>query len=145
MMKLLGEILSLSVQYLKDKNVESPRLTAETLLAYVLKKKRLDLYMQFECPLEESELERFRDTLKRASLHEPVEYIIAEVDFYGCDLFVSKDVLIPRPETEILVDKVAKILEKEDLSHKILWDICAGSGCMGLSIKKKFHLLRVVL
>ncbi len=144
-MKLLGEVLTLSIQYLKDKKVESPRLTAETLLAYTLKKKRLDLYMQFECPLEEVELEKFRSFIRRASLHEPVEYIISEVEFYGCFFFVSPDVLIPRPETEILVDKVVKKIEKEDLKDKVLWDVCAGSGCIGLSLKKKLPLLKVSL
>ncbi|MES2199530.1 MAG: peptide chain release factor N(5)-glutamine methyltransferase [Chlamydiota bacterium] len=144
-MRLLGEVLNLSIQYLKDKKVESPRLTAELLLAHILKKKRLDLYMQFECPLEEPELEKFRLLIKRASLHEPVEYITSEVEFYGCSFFVSEDVLIPRPETEVLVDKVVKKIEKENLDGKVLWDICAGSGCMGLSIKKKLPLLKVSL
>lgn len=144
-MRLLGEVLTLSIQYLKDKKIESPRLTAELLLAHVLKKQRLDLYMQFEAPLEETELEKFRSLLKRASLHEPVEYIIAQVDFYGCLLSVSPDVLIPRPETEILVDKIVKEIRKEDLKDKILWDICTGSGCIGLSIKRKNPLLKVFL
>ncbi|MBS0626869.1 MAG: peptide chain release factor N(5)-glutamine methyltransferase, partial [Verrucomicrobia bacterium] len=144
-MKMLGEVLSLSTQYLKDKKIDNPRLTAETLLAYILNKKRLDLYMQFECPLEEFELEKFRLAIKRASLHEPVEYIISSVEFYGCDLFVSPDVLIPRPETEILVDKVVRKIEKEDLNQKNLWDVCSGSGCIGISLKKKFPLLNVSL
>lgn len=144
-MKLLGDVLSLSVKYLKDKKVDNPRLTAETLLAYILNKKRLDLYMQFECPLEEPELEKFRLVIKRAALHEPVEYIISSVEFYGCYFFVSPDVLIPRSETEILVDKVAKKIEKESLDQKCLWDICAGSGCMGISLKKRFPVLNVSL
>ncbi len=144
-MRLLGEVLTLSVKYLKDKGVESPRLTAEVLLAHVLQKKRLDLYMQFECPLQEEELEQFRGLLKKAALHEPVEYILSETEFYGCLLFVSKDVLIPRQETEVLVDKAVSEIKKDDLTGKVVWDICTGSGCIGLSVKKKFPELKVVL
>jgi release factor glutamine methyltransferase len=143
--KFLGEVLGLSVAYLKEKRVPSPRLAAETLLAHVLGKKRVDLYMQFECPLEEEELGLFRLLLKRAAALEPIEYITAETEFYGCLLKVSNKVLIPRPETEILVDKASEILEKDDLEGKVLFDVCTGSGCIGLSLKKKFPKLSAVL
>ncbi len=144
-MKLLGEVLKLSIQYLKDKSVSSPRLVAELLLSHVLGLARIDLYMRFECPLEEAELAVYRGFLKRAACFEPVEYIIGKVDFYGCFLSVSKDVLIPRPETEILVDKAAQILQKEPLANRHLADICCGSGCIGISLKKKFPELSVYL
>ncbi|MBX9924286.1 MAG: peptide chain release factor N(5)-glutamine methyltransferase [Rhabdochlamydiaceae bacterium] len=144
-MKLLGEVLRLSMQYLQEKNVTAPRLVAETLLSYSLGVKRLDLYMQFECPLQEPELAKFRSLLQRAAKQEPVEYILAKVDFYGLELPVTSDVLIPRPETEILVDRAAHILGLEDLKGKVLWDLCSGSGCIGLSLKKKFPDLSVSL
>lgn len=142
-MKLLGEVLKLSTQYLKEKEVSSPRLVAELLLAHILKVKRIDLYMRFECPLEEFEIAELRSYIKRAACFEPVEYIIGKVEFYGCSLSVSSDVLIPRPETEILVDKAVKLLEKEDLFGKNLADVCSGSGCIGISLKKKFPELSV--
>jgi release factor glutamine methyltransferase len=144
-MKLLGEVLRLSIQYLQDKKVSSPRLVAETLLSHVLKIKRLDLYVQFECPLQEVELAEIRSLLQRAARQEPVEYILSKVDFYGLEMSVSKDVLIPRPETEIMVDRAARVLEKEELEGKFLWDLCSGSGCIGLSLKKKFPILSVSL
>lgn len=144
-MKLLGEVLSLSTQFLKDKKVVSPRLVAETLLSSVLNVKRMDLYLKFECPLEEKELDHFRALIKRAALKEPVEYILSQVEFYGIDVFVSPDTLIPRQETEILVDKVSSFLQKDELEGKCLLDLCSGSGCMGLSLKKKFPILSVYL
>lgn len=144
-MRPLGEVLALSIQYLKEKKIPSSRLAAETLLAYLLGKSRIELYMQFDCPVLEEELAAFRVLLKRAALFEPIEYITSEVDFYGCSLTVSKEVLIPRPETEILVDKAVKILEKEALEGKVLLDLCTGSGCIGLSLKKKFPDLLVYL
>jgi release factor glutamine methyltransferase len=143
-MKLLGEVLNLSIQYLKEKNIASPRLVAETLLSHVLDLKRMDLYLRFECPLEEKELSIFRSLLKKASLGEPVEYILSTSNFYGLNLDLSPHVLIPRPETEILVDLVAKDLEQE-VDGKVLLDLCSGSGCIGLSLKKKFPALSVTL
>ena len=144
-MKLLSEVLNLSIQYLKDRNVEAPRLTAETLLSHVLGIKRMDLYLDFERPLEEEELVSFRPFLKRAGLGEPIEYILGSLDFFDLEVIVSPGVLIPRQETEILVAFVAEVLGKEDLQGKALWDVCSGSGCIGLSLKKKFPHLSVFL
>lgn len=144
-MKLLGEVLNLSIQYLKEKNITSPRLVAERLLSYVLDVKRMDLYLRFECPLEEKELSIFRAFLKKASLGEPVEYILSTSNFYGLNLHLSRHVLIPRPETEILVDQAAKLLEQECVAGKVLLDLCSGSGCIGLSLKKKFPALSITL
>ena len=144
-MRPLGEILSLSVQYLASRNVASSRLVVELLLAHLLKMKRIDLYLHFDLPLKEEELTVLRALLKEAAAHKPVEYILQEVEFYGCRLQVSSAVLIPRKETEILVDKAVGILRKESLEGKVVLDLCAGSGCMGLSIKKTFPSLHVVL
>ena len=144
-MRLLGEVLALSIKYLKEKEIPSPRLAAETLLAHLLGKSRIELYMQFDCPVLEEELAAYKVLLKRAALSEPVEYITSEVDFYGCALTLSKDVLIPRPETEILVDKAVKKIATEELKGKVVLDLCAGSGCIGLSLKKKFPELTVYL
>ena len=142
-MRTLGEILSLAVTFLKEKEVPSPRFAAEMLLAHVLQKQRIDLYMHFDFPLGENELSLFRAYLKRAAFFEPVEQIISQIEFYGCSLFVSKDVLLPRPETEILVDKACVVLAQE--KPGLLLDLCTGSGCIGLSIKKKIPAMKVVL
>jgi release factor glutamine methyltransferase len=144
-MKSLGEVLRLSIEYLQQKKISSPRLVAETLLSHVLQMKRIDLYLQFDCPLGEPELAKFRSFLQRASREEPVEYILSTVDFYGLELPITSEVLIPRPETEILVEKIVHRFAKEDLEGKVLWDLCSGSGCIGLSLKKKFPSLSVFL
>jgi len=111
----------------------------EELLAHALKMKRIDLYLQFDRLVVEKEIEPLRAWIKRLSLGEPLEYILGLVEFYGCQIQVDPRVLIPRPETEILVDYIVKKVRKE---AKILWDLCTGSGAIGISLKKKLpHLL----
>ena len=140
-MKTLGEILNSSEQFLKQKGIERSRFIAQTLLSFLLKCKRMDLYLLFDRPMQEEELALLRPLLKRAASAEPVEYIVQTVPFGGVDIFVTPDVLIPRPETELLVHEIIK----ESLDGKEVWDICTGSGCVGISLKKKFPLSRVTL
>jgi release factor glutamine methyltransferase len=140
-MKPLGEVLQLSTQFLKDRNVENPRRLAEELLAHLLHCKRIDLYMRFDCPLEEGELSLLRDFLKRASRGEPVEYIQGEIPFFGSVLKVDRRALIPRVETEFLVE----LVEKRIGDRKRVWDVCTGSGCIGIALKKKRNDLEVSL
>ncbi len=145
-MKSIQEVLSLSVEYLKGKKINSPRLTAESLLSHILGISRMDLYLRFECPLEEKELSLARDFLKRAGCSEPIDYILGSVEFFGASINVAPSVLIPRQETEILADEIAtRFLKKDLLANKVLWDICSGSGCIGISLKKRFPDLTVVL
>jgi release factor glutamine methyltransferase len=111
----------------------------------VIKLKRLDLYMQFDRPVLEMELEILRSFLKRAARGEPVEYIIGEVSFYHCNIHVSPDVLIPRPETEILVDQACRKIGVSSFQKKTAWDLCTGSGCIGIAVKKACPELDVCL
>lgn len=144
-MKTLGEILRISALFLKEKNCPRFRRDAEELLAYVLKLKRLELYLQFDRPIQESELETLRALIKRIAGGEPVEYIIGEVVFYHCDIAVGPGVLIPRPETEILIDSACRMLRAADLHQKNAWDLCTGSGCIGIAVKKACPDLHVCL
>lgn len=141
-MKTLAEVLTLSTTFLKEKRIEKARRTAEELLSSSLSIPRLDLYLQFDRPLEEAELVPLREGLRRCALGEPVEYVLGEVSFYGCQIRVDARVLIPRPETEILVDTVAKTIPPEG---GVLWDVCTGSGCIGIALKKKNPALQVTL
>ena len=141
-MKSVGEILTSSTAFLAERKIDRPRRSAEELLAAALGLKRIDLYMQYERPLIESELEAMRAFLRRRSKSEPLEYILGKVDFYRCSISVNSDVLIPRPETEILVDLIAKEIKG---SSGVLWDLCAGSGCIGLAMKKACPELTVLL
>lgn len=144
-MKTLGNVLRIATQFLQKKGIERARRSVEDLLAFILKKSRLDLYLQYDLPLEEKELEHFRSLLKRLSLREPIEYILGKVDFYNCSFFVNRSVLIPRLETEILLDRICKDIERKELSPKNAWDICTGSGCLGIALKKKFPHIDVTL
>lgn len=144
-MKTIAEILALSTTFLAERGVHKPRRSAEELLSSILGAKRMDLYLQHDRPLVENELEAIRPLLKRRAGGEPLEQILGEVEFYHCRLAITPDVLIPRPETEILVDHVAKKLGERLLAGKTLWDLCTGSGCIGLSLKKAFPDLSVSL
>lgn len=144
-MKSILEVLTLSAAYLKDKGIENPRRQSEDLITDALDIPRLNLYLNFDRPLTDAELTLCRARLARRAKGEPLAYIHGEVTFYECRLIVNKDVLIPRPETEILVDKIVQQLADKDLKNKVLWDLCCGSGCIGIALKKRFPELKVVL
>jgi release factor glutamine methyltransferase len=124
--------LNKSTDYLEKKGIESPRMNAELLLADVLKCKRLELYLMYDRPLTEKELTEYREYLKRRSTFEPVQYIIGTVEFYGLEFKVSPAVLIPRPETEILVESVINAVNEEDELQ--IMDIGSGSGNISIAI-----------
>ncbi|MBB63818.1 MAG: protein-(glutamine-N5) methyltransferase, release factor-specific [Waddliaceae bacterium] len=142
-MRTIGEILQLSKEFLDKKGVSGARLQAEELLADLLACSRMDLYLDFDRPLQNIELDAYRERLKRRSEHEPTQYIRGFVEFYSCRIELSPAVLIPRQETEILLDLVVKRLEKQDLKGKVLWDVCCGSGCIAIALKKRFPDLTV--
>jgi len=144
-MKTVSEVLQLSAGYLQEKDVERPKREAEDLLAFVLKVSRLDLYMQHDRPLEEKELSTFRAFLKRKAQGEPYEYIVGETLFFHCTLRITSDVLIPRPETEILLEKAVSEIQKDEWRGKEAWDLCTGSGCLGIGLKKALPELNVSL
>lgn len=144
-MRLLGDVLQAATRFLQQKELVRARRLAEDLLAFVLKKSRLDLYLQFDLPLEEKELEQFRSLIRRLSLKEPIEYILEKVDFYNCIFSVNRSVLIPRVETELLLDHICKQIEEKKTKPKTAWDICTGSGCLGIGLKKKFPCIDVTL
>jgi len=124
--------LNKSTDYLEQKGIESPRMNAELLLADVLNCKRLELYLMYDRPLTEKELTEYRDYLKRRSTFEPTQYIIGTVEFYGLEFKVSPVVLIPRPETEILVESVINSVHKEKKLQ--IMDIGSGSGNISIAI-----------
>ena len=139
-MKSIQEIIALSTQYLQERGLTRARRLVEELLSHVLQCKRLDLYLQFDRPVEEKELGQMRTHLARIAKGEPIEYVIGHVEFFGVPLQIDPRVFIPRQETEILADWVAKRLR-----GVILWDLCAGSGALGISLKKKLPHLQVTL
>lgn len=144
-MKTILELLTLSTEFLKNKKIPSPRRSAEDIIADALGLERVDLYLKYDQPIQEAEVEKVRSQLRRRSQNEPWQYIRGFVEFYGCKIKVTPAVLIPRPETEILVDLIAKELALTELAGKTLLDLCTGSGCIGLALKKRFPDLMVTL
>lgn len=160
-MKNIQEVLSFSTQYLQNAGVVNARYSAESIIAFILKCKRLDLYLNFDRPLIPSELDGIKNCLMRRKVKEPLEYIFNFCEFYNCNLKITKDVLIPRPETEQLVDMVSKVIKNdlkenrmtgdknfsgnigETIENKNLWDICTGSGCIAVALKKSVPGLNV--
>jgi release factor glutamine methyltransferase len=125
------EVIQKTTPYFEKQGIESPRLTIELLLAHLLKKKRMDLYLEFERELDEATLARLREMVKRRVTGEPLQYITGEVDFCGLKFQVDKRVLIPRPETELLVETVA------GRNPRKIVDVGTGSGCIAIALAKK--------
>jgi release factor glutamine methyltransferase len=142
-MKTVLEILNRATEYLQQKNIPHPRREAEDLIGDALNLTRIQLYLDHERPLQEAELEMLRQRLRRRGNREPGAYIHGETEFYGCSLAVNPHVLIPRQETEILTDKIVRRLQQEELAGKQFWDVCTGSGCLAIAIKKRFPALEV--
>lgn len=130
------EAVKLSADYLQKKGIESPRLNAELLLAHLLNCKRLDLYLLFDRPLKEDEVVLYRELLKKRGSFVPLQYIIGNVEFYGLEFNVDSSVLIPRPETELLVEAI--IEENKNTNLKIL-DIGTGSGIIAITLAKSLE------
>lgn len=140
-MKTLLEFQRLSADYLNSKGIENAERETDLLFSGLLDLERYELYANFDRPLKESEIDILREGLKRRAFGEPWQYIVGEVKFYDVKIKVSKDVLIPRQETEILVDMVCKKIRKRG-RNKVL-DLCTGSGCIGIAIKKAIPELDV--
>lgn len=130
----LKEIIQKTADFFKNKGIESGRLDAELLIGSVLKLSRVELYLKFDYPLKESELDACRELVKRRAAGEPVAYILGRKDFFKSTFIISKDVLVPRPETEELVEDALKFAESNEV-HRII-DLGTGSGCIGLSLIK---------
>lgn len=141
-MRSMRELITLSTDYLEKRGVAHPRREAEELLAHLLNKKRLELYFDYDAPLQEKEVTAYRERIKRKGDKEPLAYILGEVPFLELTLKVTQAVLIPRHETEILADIISKQLG--DASMKV-WDLCCGSGCLGLSVKRRLPQAEVTL
>ncbi len=133
---LLKEVLTKSIQFFKDKNIESFRLDAELLIAHALKIERIALYLRYDQPLSESEVQICREYIRRRSLGESVAYITEEKGFFKEVFKVLPGVLVPRPETEHIVEEVLKFIEKNKIINPRILDLGAGTGCIGLSILK---------
>ncbi len=129
------EIIKRTTDFFEKRGVESPRLNAELLIGHALGLKRMQLYIQFERPLAEAELETIRPLVKRRGNREPLQYLIGETDFGGLKLKVDRRALIPRPETELLLELLSPRLAVAPAS---ILDLGTGSGAIALALAKVY-------
>lgn len=127
----VARILDWTTRYLKQHGSETPRLDTEILLAHTRKCARIQLYTNFDSPLTEEERAQMRELVKRRAQAEPVAYLVGHREFFGLDFRVTKDVLIPRPDTETLV---VELLERaKAIATPRVLELCTGSGCIAVS------------
>lgn len=128
----IARLIRWTTTYFQERGIESPRLDTEVLLAHVLQKDRIYLYVHFEEPLEAKELATFHELVRRRGMREPVAYLTGQREFMGLNFQVTPAVLIPRPDTEILVEAALTRLQK--IEAPIIADIGTGSGAIALSV-----------
>ncbi|SRR6266568_810409 len=133
-------LIAWTQDFFAKKDVDAPRLTAEVLLAHALSCDRVRLYLDFDKPLGDPELARFRDLVRRRGEGEPTAYLTGRREFFGRPFRVDARVLVPRPETELLVEAVLAALPE---GGRVL-DLCTGSGCIAISLALAGKGARVV-
>ena len=138
----IRDLLKVTSEYLKQKDIEAPRLSAEVLLACLLDLTRVQLYLQFDRPLNEDELSEYRALIKKRLNREPLQYITGTQEFWSLDFAVGPAVLVPRPESELLIEQSLSLLDKGLIPHgdqpRIL-DLCTGSGALAVALAKEIQ------
>jgi len=132
----IAKLIAWAGEYFSDKGIASPRLDAELLLAKSLNRSRVQLYTHFDQPLTETELAAFKELVKRRIAREPLAYIVGEKEFFSLRFQVGPEVLIPRPETEELVERGLEFLKNSPQEKPTLLDLATGSGCILLALLK---------
>src|ERR1044072_3938084 len=133
----LLEVVQSTTGYFTKHKIESPRLNAEHLIAHVLKMSRLELYLEFETKLNEQELSELREVVKRRAQGEPLQHLLGAVEFWGETVSIDKRALVPRPETEQLVELLGSEIGRRTSDVRIV-DVGTGSGVIALSLAKQF-------
>jgi len=141
-------VLRRSTAWLEKRGSESPRLDVEILMAHALGVQRLDLYLQFDRPLQAEELDRVRQQVVKRGEHLPVAYLVGEKGFYSLVFAVDERVLVPRPETELLVETALERLDGSEQtaagSGPVILDVGTGSGCIALTLLHECSDLRAL-
>ncbi len=135
------KVLQWTTGYFSGKGIEQPRADAEVLLAHVLGVRRIDLYLSFDRPLSAEELARFREMVRRRAASEPTQYILGRQEFWSLDFEVTPSVLIPRPETEVLVEKLLELIGSDPA---LVLDLGTGSGAIAVALAHEREDVRVL-
>jgi release factor glutamine methyltransferase len=130
----IGRLLNWTTSYLASHGVDEARLASEVLLAHAATCRRIDLYARFDQSLDGATLDRFRDSVRRAAAREPIAYVVGEKEFFSLPFRVTPDVLVPRPETEVLVEGVLDHCAATGLVAPRILDLGTGSGCIAVSV-----------
>ena len=138
------EVIQKSAEFLEKRGVDSPRLQAELLLAHVLKLPRMKLYLNFDRTLTDSEADAARELVQRRGRREPLQHIVGSTSFCGFEIAVSRQVLVPRPETELLAEMGWEFLSKINPQPASALDFGTGSGCIAITLAAKCPSARIV-
>ena len=141
--RTIQNLLNQATQYLTEKGVDSPRLSAELLLSHILQMQRIELYTHFDKPVTKEQADRLQELAKRAGESEPIAYLIGRTEFYSLELEISPACLIPRPETELLVERAIEFLRKRT-GIQFVCDLCTGCGCIAVAIAKNFSHANII-
>jgi release factor glutamine methyltransferase len=139
----IQKLLNWVAEYFKNKGVDSPRLSAELLLSHILHLKRIELYTQFNKIVEQDKLTELRELVRRAAQHEPIAYLTGKKEFYSLEFEITKDCFIPRPETEMLVERAIEFLRNRN-GVQLVCDLCTGCACIAVAIARNFVDCRIV-
>src|SRR5512140_744134 len=134
------EAIQRSTEFLAKKAVDSPRLQAELLLAHLLKQPRMRLYLEFERVLTPAEVDGYRELIKRRGQREPLQHIVGSTSFCGLEIAVNRNVLIPRPETELLAERGWTFLNQLSAGNgqpSSALDFGTGSGCLAIALASR--------
>lgn len=139
----IKKLLDWMVSHFTEKKIDSPRLTAELLLSFVLEMERIELYTHFDQPVKKPQLDKLRSLVERCTRNEPVQYLTGRCGFYSLSLKVSPACLIPRPETEMLVERAIEFLRSRE-GEQYVCDLCTGCGCIAVAIAKNFSKAKII-
>lgn len=136
-------VLDWTTQRFTEAGISSARLEAQLLLAHVLSCTRVQLYTSFDKPLAEPELARYRDLIKRRLAGEPVAYLLGEQELWGLPFHVDENVLVPRPDTETVIEVARSLRADREAPCRVL-DLCTGSGAIAVSLATELPAARVI-
>jgi release factor glutamine methyltransferase len=137
----IDRLINWSTDYLEQKGVDNPRLDAEVLLSHLLGIERVEIYLNPERSLNQTRFSDFKSLIRKRGQRKPLQYLVGKQEFWSLDFKINEDVLIPRPETEILIEEAVRIMSKESSSisrHRIL-DMGTGCGVIAVSLAKELE------